>query len=108
MKITEQELKTLIREALVANLKEAPELSDDWVQYMKEVDDWLQDTIDGAKKLVAKGEDLKAEKREKSTVANPVNSARENHYQYIDERVGFLKGLVSRLAQRYETWKSNY
>ena len=114
VKISPDQLKEMIRGIITTEiLTEADKKKDDkmpakWVQYMKDVEDMLADVVTKAKKLHEEGEDLKTEERELDTVANPINSARGNHYDYIDERSTALKSLVSELSTKLEIWKTKY
>ena len=114
VRLSPNQLTEMIRGIITTEiLSEADKKKDDkmpakWVQYMKDVEDMLADVVDKAKKLRDEGEELKTEERELDTVANPINSARGNHYDYIDERSTALKMLVSELSTKLEIWKTKY
>ena len=110
VKITIEQLREMINHAVKDKLTEAPkgDLPDKWVKYMKDVEDMLSDVSDKAKKLHEDGETLKAEEREKDTVANPGNADRKGHYQHVDERSEALKELVSTISRKLEVWKTKY
>lgn len=117
VKISPKQLKEMIRKMVSAemlaeakkdSLASSDKMPEKWVQYMKDVEDLLAGVVEDAKKLHEEGEELKTEEREQAKVANPVNAARGNHYEYIDERSTALKSLVADLGQKLEIWKTKY
>jgi hypothetical protein len=117
VKISPNQLKEMIRGIISTEVlteeadkkkKSDDKMPEKWVQYMKDVEDMLGDVVEKAKKLHEEGEDLKTEERELNKVANAINSARGNQYEYIDERSSALKGLISDLSVKLEIWKTKY
>lgn len=112
MKLTEAKLKEMVRkivkEKLLNEAVKEKDMPEAWVKYMKEVEDFLSETVSKMKELAEKGEEIKAKERELDKTANPVNSSRTNYYQYVDERVVALKHLSASLAQKLEAWRTKY
>ena len=110
MKVTQKQLKEMVKKAVVARLNEAvdDEPSEVWVKYLKDVDDFINETIKKSKDLADKAEELQKDAREKDETANPLAARRGNIYDSVADRLGFLKGLTSKLSQKYEAWKTQY
>lgn len=103
MKITEKELRKLIREAVSRKLQEAVTdkdkvPSEDWVKYISDVDKFVNETIEKAKELAEAGEDLKAKELKKDGNKSFVNDRRSKEYQVVDHRMNFVKNLVTKLS----------
>jgi len=103
MKITEKELRKMIKEVLQKKLKESvtdknKEPSEEWVKFVADVDSFVRDTIEKAKDLVEKAEEIKAEEIKKDNAGSIVKDRRAKEYQVVDHRMNFVKNLITKLS----------
>jgi len=94
-------LKTLIKEEVRASMKEALGSSSedhtprtDWIAYGSKVDDFINDMIEEAHELYEEGQDL--------LYKDGVDPGQHHKFVFLSSRLGFLKNLRYKLAQRYE------
>lgn len=90
----------MVRKTIDKKLNEAADdgPKKEWAKYGSKVDDFINDTIEKAKKLHDEGEELLVDKEE-------VPQPDDVRFLYVSGRTGFLKGLIGTLAQRYEGFK---
>jgi len=103
MKITEKELKEMIRAAVKAKLNEAvtdkkEKPPQEWVAYLGDVDSFVKETIEKAKELVAKAEEIKDKEIEKDDATSSVKPSRASQYDLVNHRLQFVKNLVTKLS----------
>jgi len=103
MKVTEKQLRKMIKEALLKKLNEAvtdkyKEPSEEWVKYVADVDSFVRETIDKAKELVEKAEKIKTEEMTKDDKTSFVKDRRVKEYQVVDHRMNFVKNLITKLS----------
>jgi hypothetical protein len=97
MKLTKKHLKEII-EAEIKNLlteatDDVPE--EDWVEFGSKVDDFINETVKKAHDLHEEGEKLLFDEE-------VVTTNQGEKYRYISSRMGFLKNLRYKLAQKFE------
>lgn len=97
MKISQTELKKLIRESVKKCLAEAADdpPREDWAKFGKKVDDFINDTIDKCDELFKEGEDLIYDEDDDKKDG-------DEKFRFISSRLGFLKSARNKLAQRFE------
>lgn len=103
MKITEKELRKLVRESVAKKLNEAvtdkkKEPSKDWVKFVEDVDKFTRETIENAKELVAAAEKLKDEALEAEDKNALVTVRKTKEYQTADRRMNYIKNLITKLS----------
>ena len=103
MKLNKKHLKEEIRKIVRKRLDEAMDdgPTEDWAKYGKEVDDFINETMNKADELRNKGEKLLfGEDLEKE-----MGLVRGKKFNFVSMRTGFLKRLVGQLSQRFESMK---
>jgi len=100
MKISESQLRKMVKEAVGKILKEKFDYTndvvpDDVVGYSKKVDDFIKETIERAKDLHDEGEEMMR--------ANILSSYEvQERNRFLLYNVGFLSNLVASLIHRLE------
>ena len=103
MKITQQQLREMIKQAVKAKLQEAvttkkDEIPEEWVAYMAELDTFVKETINKAKELVDKAEKVKDTERDKDDKTTFTKTLRADQYRLVNNKLQFLKNLVTKLS----------
>ena len=83
--------KSFLIEAVEEERQEA-----DWAKYGSKVDDFINETIEKASKLHEEGEKLLFNEDFLK------QSNRDEKYRHVSSRMGFLKNLQYKLAQKFE------
>jgi hypothetical protein len=100
MKINKNDLKEMVRKAVVKKLNEALEMSDvvptDIAPYAKKIDEFIKKTIKEARELHDEGDEMM-----RSNILSSYEVQERN--RFILTRVGFLNTLISGLLGRLES-----
>jgi hypothetical protein len=100
MKINKNDLKEMVRKAVVKKLNEALEMNDivpeDIAPYAKKVDEFIKKTIKEARELHDEGDEMM-----RSNILSSYEVQERNRFILV--RVGFLNTLMSGLISRLES-----
>ena len=103
MKITQKQLREMVKQAVKSRLQEAvtdkkDEMPEAWVELMFDVDAFIKETVNKAKDLVAEAEKVQMDDRSKDTDASFTKAARADQYRLVSNKLQFLKNLVTKLS----------
>jgi hypothetical protein len=89
-------IRSLVKEAVIEHLKEAKDEppSESWVKFGVKVDDFINDMVKKAEALTEEGKEI--------LHSDDTDTTESERYKYLSSRMGFLKNLSYKLAQKYE------
>lgn len=87
--VIRSEIRSMLKESIADDLPK-----EDWVAYGEKIDDFINDTIELAYILYVEGEELIHNSK--------IDPSKHERFTFISSRLGFLKHLRFKLAQKFE------